>query len=177
MRRLLRLAGAALVVALAAWAIVELCYVPYESNVIERRVEARSARAQQYRERVYQMSALHNNIDLLAPFAERYPTVNILMLDAANRRLAGDLTGAMASYRRAVALGNRAETFLELGLTALDAGDSATASESLLAAGAFYIGYMLDIPYPSMRDKLIADARNPEVVRGMLLRWNRPCRR
>src|SRR2546421_7072351 len=133
------------VVAAAVAAFFHFVIVPYECNVVEHDVALRSIRAARHGDMIFRAPLARHNLELLASYRDRYPTVNLLMLDGWNRRMMDDFSGAEQSYERAIALGARAETFVDLGLTQFDAGQRDAGFQNLLAAGAFDKSYILDL--------------------------------
>jgi len=172
---LIRAIASVVVIGLAVAAFLTFVYTPYECSVVEHEVSLRSDRAMMHGDPLFRAPLARHNLESLAPFRDRYPTVNLLMLDGWNRRMVDDLPGAEQSYQRAIALGARAETFVELGLTQLDAGKTDAAFQSLLAGGAFDKSFILELPYSSLKEELLTTLQERDGYEQVLRRWKKDC--
>jgi hypothetical protein len=172
---LIKAAASALVIAFGAAAFYLFVAIPYDENAVEHDATLRSDRAMRYGDPLLRLPLARHNLELIARYRERYPTVNLLMLDGWNRGILEDYAGAEQSYERAIALDARAETFVELGLAQMHAGKSVTAYQHLLTAGAFDRYYILDLPYPAVRSQILNELAAGIGYTRVLRIWKKDC--
>jgi len=153
--RPLRVAASALVVAAGVAAFYWFVAIPFASNVTEHEVKMRSDRAMRYGSPMFMLPLARHNLQDIAAYRDRYPTVNLLMLEGWNRAMATDYAGAERSYEQAIAMGPRAETLVELGLAQINEGKPDAAFRNFLTAAAFDKSYVLDLPYPDLERRLL----------------------
>ena len=120
---------------MGATAIYWTCLVPYHCDVIEKRTLALTVRAENFSTNtLYASHVARDNLTQLQPCIKLYPTVNSLMIAAANEQLLGRYTAAVSFYEEAMRYDRRPELYLNLGLAQINAGQTATGVDNLVAA-------------------------------------------
>src|SRR2546430_5449981 len=123
MVRLLRVALALCIVAVASYAVYRLCYLPWVCNIRQMHAERVVSRLFDVNDQVAARIAARQTVETLDPCISFCPTeVNQLMIRAAALRMLGRPDEAILDYRRALHVDRRAELFLNLGQAELEAG-------------------------------------------------------
>jgi len=159
MSRALRVIAAVAIATLACWAAYSSCYRRYVCN--RRELGARDA--------LTRLFAISNQttarivarqvVDVMDECIPVCPTdVANLMIRAAALRMLDRLDDAAAEYRSALRLDPRAEIYLQLGLTELDAGHARQAEDALTTAVFLIYSYSENIPQP-MQETVKAKVR------------------
>jgi len=153
------------------WCEYELCYIPYRCGVLEKQIELRTNVALQSSDQYSSSVIAHANLAAMAPFLERCARPGLYMMAAANRRIVNQPQLAVNDYRKALTYDLRPEIFFELGLTELEAQHPSAAIDSLTAASLFYVGYLYEIPYQNVRERVAEACRDPSAVDRLEHEW------
>jgi len=172
---LIRAAASALAIAIGAAALYFFVVIPYDENAIEQDVTLRSERATRYGDPLLRLPIARHNLELIDRYRDRYPTVNLLMLDGWNRGMVDDYAGAKNSYDRAIAIGPRAETYVERGLAQMHEGSHDAALQDFLTAAAFDRYYVLDLPYLDVRNQVLGALDHGDGYNNVLRLWKKDC--
>lgn len=149
MKRLLRLGVSAAVAAAALYGSYRFCYLRYLCNLRGARAERSVSRLFSDSDQIAARIAARDIESDMSPCIECWRTnVAFYMIDAAALRMLGRLDDAAGAYRQALRFDRRAEIYLNLGLTELDAGREAQAADALTTAVLLQYSYIDDIPEP-----------------------------
>ena len=156
MKQAARVIASLAIAVTVGWAAYRFCYLRSACNLEEARAERG---IQQLFDVSNQLSArivAREAIESMNRCIPCSPTsVNNYMARAAALRMLGRPADAALDYKRALHVDRRAELYLNLGLTEMEAGRNEQAADSLTTAVYLLYTYIDDIPQP-MRDRIRA---------------------
>lgn len=142
------MAFALLVVIGATFLIGRIALQPWQCNLTEKKVQARTSLTYDNVADAVQTSRnAHENLAALEPCLDVAPhNIALYMLAAANERLIGRDADAATMYRRALQHDRRPELYYNLGVVELQLHQHDAAIADLLTAVSFSRAYLRDLP-------------------------------
>jgi O-antigen ligase/predicted negative regulator of RcsB-dependent stress response len=132
----------------AAFLIGRSALQPWQCNLTEKQIQARTSLTyDSVADPVQASRNAHENLAALEPCMDAAPNdVALYMLAAANQRLLGRDADAAAMYRRALQYDRRPELYYNLGVVELQLHQRDAAIADLLTAVSFSRAYLQDLP-------------------------------
>lgn len=125
-----------------------LIWVPYQCDLLEARLLARTQRTLQ-REQYLAARIARQTVDEVQPcLCATRESVNMYMIDAANERLLNRWGAAEHMYRQALEYDHRPEIYLNLGVVQFQQGHQREALQNLYLAGRFQRSLLYDGEIP-----------------------------
>lgn len=156
MNRALRVIASFAIALAAGWGTYRFCYLRYVCNLRELQAQESLTRLFSISDQVTARIAARQAIDETTRCLEVSPaSISLYMIRAAALRMLGRHEEAAMDYRRALRFDRRAELYLNLGLTELDAGRPEQAADALTTAVYLLYPYVDEIPQP-MQDRVRA---------------------
>jgi tetratricopeptide (TPR) repeat protein len=142
--RLIRTFARLAIFAIAAWALYQFCYWPYECNKAVARADRRTMVAVNSSDAARAAISARTTIEQLEPCLDHCPTDMAIYMDLAlNYEILSNPQKAIDIYKTALRYDRRPELFLNLGLALYRVGDPQAGLAALMEA-IRVAPYMLD---------------------------------